>query len=126
MTERATNQKNAILNVLKDAQMPMGVSAILSAGQKVVPSLSQATVYRVLKSMIEKGIADVVQLPGSAPLYEMSGKAHHHFFRCRLCEKMFEIAGCDRFLHKLTPKGFALEEHEMFLFGLCAACKKQS
>ena len=124
MSSRNTAQRAAILDVLTRADVPLGVAQILTKGQQAVPSLSQATVYRILKQLMERGDVATVQLPGQTPLYELSGKGHHHFFRCRRCEQMYEVTGCEGLVDRLVPRGFALEDHDLFLYGLCAACRR--
>jgi Fur family ferric uptake transcriptional regulator len=82
-------------------------------------------VYRVLKALQEKDVIAIVQLPGEAPLYEMAGKSHHHFFRCRECGLMYEVNGCTDMLKSLVPRGFRLEDHALFLFGTCSTCARR-
>jgi Fur family ferric uptake transcriptional regulator len=124
MPERRTAQKAAVMNVLAEADAPLGVQEILDLASQVTPSISQATVYRVLKSLLKKQTISLVQLPGETPLYEMAGKHHHHFFRCRTCRQMYEVQGCDELIQRLLPDNFTLEDHEVFLFGLCANCRR--
>jgi Fur family ferric uptake transcriptional regulator len=112
------------MDVLTEAESPLGVGQILTRGQQAVPSISQATVYRLLKQFIERGDVATVQLPGHPPLYELSGKGHHHFFRCRRCEQMYEVTGCEGLVDRLVPAGFTLEDHDLFLYGLCAECMR--
>jgi len=123
MAERNTRQKRAIQAVLATAEAPLSVRDILLAARRDVPSLSQGTVYRVLKALTAKGRVAIVQLPGEVPLYEVAGKSHHHFFRCRKCDHMYEIEGCSKVLRHLVPDEFQLEDHEIFLFGLCPVCR---
>ena len=125
MSERSTIQKAAILDTLRSASAPLSVGQVLDRSRDKVPSLAQATVYRVLKGLLDQGVIAVVQPPGEAPLYEMAGKGHHHYFRCRRCEGMFEVVGCDELLRRLAPPGFKLEDHDLFLFGLCSSCGHQ-
>jgi Fur family transcriptional regulator, ferric uptake regulator len=122
MTERNTRQKAAVLRVLEGAGAPLAVPQVLERAQEIVPSLSQATVYRILKSLLQRKAVCTVQLPGEVPLYERAGKTHHHFFRCRRCGLMYEVGGCSRLLEGLVPRGFRLEDHELFLFGTCSVC----
>ncbi|MBS3822209.1 MAG: transcriptional repressor [Planctomycetes bacterium] len=124
MSPRNTAQRAAILDVLTETEAPLGIEQILSKGQQAVASLSQATVYRILKQMMDRGHVATVQLPGQTPLYELSGKGHHHFFRCWQCEQMFEVTGCEGLVDQLVPRGFALEDHDLFLYGLCATCRR--
>jgi Fur family ferric uptake transcriptional regulator len=65
-----------------------------------------------------------MQIPGEPPRYETCGKTHHHYFRCRSCEQVFDIEGCPGHFEDLVPKGFALEDHELILYGLCSRCSK--
>jgi Fur family ferric uptake transcriptional regulator len=124
MSPRNTAQKAAIMDVLTEAESPLGIEQILNRGQQAVPTLSQATVYRILKQLLKRGDVAMVQLPGQTPLYELSGKGHHHFFRCRRCERMYEVKGCEGLMDRLVPRGFALEDHDLFLYGLCTACRR--
>ena len=95
---------------------------MLPAAQSYAPGLGIATVYRNLKALVEEGWLESVSLPGESPRYEIAGKRHHHHFRCRTCERVFEINGCYTNLLQLTPRGFRLEGHEVVLYGLCGAC----
>ncbi len=122
MAERNTRQKQAVLGALKESSTPLGVADILSIAREAVPTLSQATVYRILNRLLKKRKIVTVQLPGEAPLYEPAGRGHHHFFRCRRCQSMYEVAGCDELLGRLTPSNFTLEGHDLFLYGLCDSC----
>jgi Fur family ferric uptake transcriptional regulator len=35
---------------------------------------------------------------------------------------MYDFEGCPGQLDGLAPKGFIMEDHELFLFGRCADC----
>jgi Fur family ferric uptake transcriptional regulator len=124
MSSRNTPQKRAVLDVLSQTDAPLSIEEILSRGRQAVPTLSQATVYRILNQFMEQGSVATVQLPGQTQLYELSGKGHHHFFRCRQCKQMYEITGCDGLVDPLVPRGFCLEEHDLFLYGLCSTCNR--
>jgi len=65
-------------------------------------SRDQATVYRNLKRLIQE---------------------HHHYFHCRVCDHSFEIPGCGLRQKAMTPGGFIIENHEVFLFGVCRSCR---
>jgi Fur family ferric uptake transcriptional regulator len=125
MSERNTRQKAAVLEVLKDARTPLAPPQILVKAQELVPTISQATIYRIIKSLLEKSVIATVQLPGEVPLYELAGKSHHHYFRCRRCGFMYEVNGCTDMLKDLVPRGFRLEDHELFLFGTCSTCTRR-
>ena len=82
-----------------------------------------ATVYRTIKGLVEEGWLLAVDLPGEAPRYEVAGKAHHDHFRCRVCNRVFEVE-CSVRLSSKMPRGFVVEGHETVLKGLCATCPR--
>ena len=125
MSERNTRQKDAIMAVFEAARTPLAPPAILAKARQTLPSISQATVYRILKVLLEKEVIATVQLPGEIPLYELAGRSHHHYFRCRQCGFMYEVRGCTALLTGLVPPGFQLENHELFLFGICSSCAEK-
>jgi len=122
--KRKTNQRNAIQEVFLKADRPLGIDEILEAGRRTVGSLNQATVYRNLKLLVQNGWLKRINTPELGTLYEIAGKEHHHHFQCRSCDRLFEISGCAFNEGSLTPPGFVTEEHEVYLFGICAACRQ--
>jgi Fur family ferric uptake transcriptional regulator len=120
--ERKTPQRNAIAQVFLRHDRPMGIEEILSHGRKIVESLNQATVYRNLKAMVESGWLRQFSHPSLGTLFELADKAHHHHFHCQKCNKIYELPGCALNREKAVPEGFVLQEHEIFLSGVCRAC----
>ena len=108
--------------MFEDAGRPLGPAEVLEAGREHVEGLGIATVYRTIASLVEAEWLIPVELPGEPPRYEVAGQAHHHHFRCRGCDRVFEIHGCPGSLEHLAPKGFRLERHEVVLYGLCGTC----
>lgn len=121
-SERDTQQRRAIRSAIERADRPLSPREVLDQAQPQSPGLGIATVYRTLKSGVEAGWLQPVELPGEPPRYEPTGKQHHHHFHCRRCDRVYEIEGCLDDLRHLTPPGFALEAHEIVLYGRCADC----
>ncbi|KAF1022758.1 MAG: Zinc-specific metallo-regulatory protein [Paracidovorax wautersii] len=122
--ERNTRQRHAIQKAIDDARRPLSPQEVLEAAQTDVPGLGIATVYRNLKSMLEAGAIELVVLPGDNPRYESKQAAahHHHHFQCRACGKVYDVPGCVQGYAQLAPTGFAVEGHELTLYGVCADC----
>lgn len=123
--QRQTRQRKAVASVLEQADGPLTPAEIHKAARKLIPSLGIATVYRALRSLVFKGEVLHVGLPGETPRYETAGRSHHHFFQCRLCEKVFEVHDCPSDLQRLVPRGFLLEDHQVFLYGKCGPCRRK-
>jgi Fur family transcriptional regulator, ferric uptake regulator len=75
-----------------------------------------------LKLLVDDGWLKRVTHPSLGSLYERAGKGHHHHFHCRGCNRAFELPGCALREDKVAPDGFVVEEHEIFLFGICPSC----
>jgi Fur family ferric uptake transcriptional regulator len=119
---RRTRQRTAIRAVFEQARRPLSIAEVLEEAQRVVPGLGIATVYRTVGALVEEGSLSAVEIGGEAPRYEVSGRGHHHHFRCRRCHRVFEVEGCLPEVQKLAPEGFVVEDHEILLFGLCPQC----
>jgi Fur family ferric uptake transcriptional regulator len=71
--------------------------------------------------LVADGLVEVVSLPGEVDRYEIH-KHHHHHFHCKSCLQVTDIDACPGDLSKLMPTGYALEEHQITLYGKCPAC----
>lgn len=122
-SQRSTRQREAIRDVLTEADRPLSPREILDRGRKTITNMSLATVYRSLKAFVDEGFLTEVALPGEAARYELAGKGHHHHFHCRDCGRAFDIHGCPgASVDTLAPAGFEVDGHEITLFGRCPAC----
>jgi Fur family ferric uptake transcriptional regulator len=120
--ERSTRQRAAIISAIEREGRPLSPGEILAGAQAEVPGLGAATVYRTLKSLVADGVMVSVELPGEPPRYEPAGAKHHHHFRCRGCDRVFEVPGCAKGIAALLPRGFELDGHELVLYGRCRGC----
>jgi Fur family ferric uptake transcriptional regulator len=120
--ERKTIQRQAIRDAIIEASRPLSPQEVLEAARPSAKKLGIATVYRTIKTLLAEGVVKAVDLPGEPPRYEPAGKHHHHHFRCRACNKVYEIEGCPKNLKRIAPRGFRVESHDLTLFGVCARC----
>lgn len=124
MAQRTTRQRSAIEAALARAAHPLTAEELLASAQAECPALGIATVYRAIRDLTTAGRVQAVALPGAAPRYERAGRGHHHHFACRGCGKVFHVEGCPGDLARLAPAGFAVEAHEIVLYGMCAGCQQ--
>ncbi|NIM20180.1 MAG: transcriptional repressor [Candidatus Latescibacteria bacterium] len=118
---RRTEQRSALRQALQEANRPLSAKELLRVARGVVAGLGIATVYRNIKILADEGWLVPVIIPGEPVRYEVAGKAHHHHFHCRLCDRVFDIPGCALGADRI-PAGFELDEHEVVLYGKCADC----
>ena len=118
-----TQQRRAILDALEQTGRPLSPTEILEVAQDSVPNLSLPTVYRNLKFLLQGEVIIAVDVPGQPPRYELSGMKHHHHFLCRICNRLYDLAGCPGSFAGLAPRGFTVNGHDLLLTGRCRSCK---
>jgi len=125
--KRKTKQRELIRSALSSADGPLSPSEILELSKEDCPSISLATVYRALKSLLKDEEVVSVPVPGEPDRYETAHCAHrhHHHFHCDGCGKVYHIEGCPEGLRALVPKGFTMMRHEIMLYGNCDWCKNE-
>ena len=117
-----TQQKRVLNDVFARAKRPLTPAEICEEARREIPSLGIATVYRAIRQFVAEGQVRAVEVPGAAPHYESAARRHHHFFLCLQCRRLFDLIGCLRGVQSLAPDGFRVQEHEIVLYGDCAAC----
>lgn len=124
--ERSTRQRKAIEDALSHAERPMTPEELLASARGGVPNMGIATVYRALKDLRAAGDVVAVEVAGHPTCYESAHRGHHHHFHCRVCQHVFEVEACAHGINAMAPVGFRIEDHEIVLRGLCAACARAS
>jgi Fur family ferric uptake transcriptional regulator len=124
ITTRQTKQKAAIVLALEQAQRPLSPAEILAGAKSGLASISLATVYRVVRALVDDGTIVAVSLPGAPDRYETHACAahHHHHFHCDDCGRVFDVPGCGLRVNSPIPAGFSLKRHEVVLYGSCNEC----
>jgi Fur family ferric uptake transcriptional regulator len=122
--QRTTQQRQMILQVLKEENRPLGHLEIFDRVKMIRPNIGIATVYRSIKHFLDTREIVVVELPGVSRRYEVRGKGHHHHFLCNNCETLFEVEGCPGKIQLDPPSGFKVLSHEILLKGICKDCAK--
>ena len=123
---RLTPQRREVYNVLlEDRDHPTATEVFLRA-KKRVPSISLATVYNCLETLVECGLAKQVNVEREATRYCPNLSEHGHFV-CNSCGIVSDIpvtkgGSLTQFLK--VPSGFIINHSEITLRGTCPACKK--
>ena len=128
MKRRETRQREAILNVLRDADSHPTADQIYDEVRKTIPNISKGTVYRNLKILKDTGKISELNLDGTVSRYE-DKKDNHYHFRCEKCGRIFDLD--EPVNHALDEKiakqtGFTVSHHQLEFRGLCKACQDKS
>ena len=125
---RETRQREAILNILRQADSHPTADMIYDEVRKVIPNISKGTVYRNLKLLRDTGEIAELSLSGTVSRYE-SKKENHYHFRCEKCGRVYDLdEPVNKKLDKRIAKktGFQVSCHQLEFRGLCKDCQEES
>lgn len=74
---RITRPRQAVARVLAEARDHPDAEQVLARARAQEASLSQATAYRTLAVLVEKGVLHTHTFDGSATRYELARRPHH-------------------------------------------------
>ena len=129
LKSRRTRQKELIMDILRDAGVPLTAGEIYARGVKQQPTLAKSTVYRNLEAMQERGEVIHGQLENGERFYAAATPhAHKHYMICKTCNRMLDLPACP--MEKLEQElaasaGFTVTDHVLQLYGYCKECAEQ-
>ena len=125
---KATLPRLKILRILEEAKVRHMTAEdvykiLLAAGEEV----GLATVYRVLTQFEGAGLVIRHNFEGARAVFEINQGSHHDHMVCIECGKIFEfqdIAIEERQLKVASIAGFVVEDHSLYLYGVCQGMRK--
>ncbi|MDD5511019.1 MAG: transcriptional repressor [Dehalococcoidales bacterium] len=126
MIQRATRQREAILQVLRCADSHPTADWIYEEVKKSIPNISKGTVYRNLKVLRDTGKIAELNLSGTVSRYEGRQDNHYHF-RCTKCGQIFDLDEPvnKKLEEKIAGKtGFTVSSHQLEFRGICKDCQQ--
>jgi Fur family peroxide stress response transcriptional regulator len=124
---RRTPQRLAVLECVQRAAGHPTAEQIGADLNRRFPRASRATVYNALRALRDAGLVSELRLAdGAAARYEAKLDRHHHFL-CRRCGRLEDVSREAVGAPALGALGgdFVVEDYEIVLRGLCAACGKK-
>ncbi|MBN1445504.1 MAG: transcriptional repressor [Candidatus Omnitrophica bacterium] len=88
-----------------------------------IPTLSKTTIYNTLKVFVDKKIISQVTVEEKEVRYDFSEGAHLHF-KCKKCGELYDIFHKCSLLDEKEIDGHSVDEHHLYLKGLCKNCRK--
>lgn len=121
---KATPLREAILNAVYKSGKPMSADEITRKLTKV--EFDQASLFRSLKALAEKGLLSQVDLGEGFIRYEAHCQehSHHHHIMCQSCKKITVLPFCipQEIVDYLKKAGYSNLSHRMDFFGTCKSC----
>ena len=124
MQERQTKQKQIIYDALKTLNHPTATE-VYGYVHETHPTVSRATVFRVLGGFAGSGRALELRSAGSEVRYDYNIEPHYHA-HCDRCGRVADVkvSGMNKGGLKVTEDcGFSVCSYSVAFFGLCKDCK---
>jgi Fur family peroxide stress response transcriptional regulator len=121
---RVTAQRLAVYRTLAEDPGHPTADAIYRRLRGAMPSLSPATVYRVLESLVRDGLLRRVSTTGGAGRFDANLTPHQHLI-CRVCGRMTDVHAptveVGRVAARARPR-FVVEDVDIRIVGRCETC----
>jgi len=120
---RKTTAKETILELLARSPRALSQDAI---ARKIDLPVNRTTIYRILNQFCEDGLAHRVVAGDGKQYFTLCGDCggkrlprHHFHFLCTQCGSLECLEQAVQFS---LPQGYALEQMNCLLMGICAEC----
>lgn len=119
-----TVQRRAILENLSSRTDHPTADQIYASIQDRITGVSRTTVYRVLETFVQLGLAQKISNPEAKARFDADTSRHHHA-SCLACEKVIDIDARhlpDIDLSSVDLGGFKVFDCSVVAVGLCSDC----
>jgi len=125
--QRVTPQRLMIAAAVRDLDRHATAEQIFTDVAGRMPGVSLPTVYATLELLEEIGLVRRVATEGGTAVYDPRTDQHHHLV-CRRCGAISDVDGAVDHSALLTAArgaGFAPDEAQVVIRGLCASCRAE-
>lgn len=124
--QRVTKQRLAVSAALDELDDFVSTQELYRLLQNQGVSVSLATAYRILQSLADDGLVDVLRnTDGEAVYRRCAVTGHHHHLLCRSCGKAVEVEApaVETWAARVAAEnGYTEVAHTVEIFGLCPEC----
>ncbi|MDP4144614.1 MAG: Fur family transcriptional regulator [Bacillota bacterium] len=122
---KLTPQRIAVYKYLKSTNEHPSAEIIYKALQSDYPTMSLATVYKALKTLVEVGLVQEINVGESNFRYDGNTNPHPHI-HCISCGKVDDIIGVsfDDLNDRITDHtDYDILTNQVYFYGVCNDCK---
>lgn len=121
-----TPQRRAVYKALLESEEHPTPEALYKRVRRQMPSLSLATIYKVLDALESVGLVRAVPVLSRKRRYDANDDVHHHLV-CTACGdiKDYYSEEFDRLVPRQTLRGFRPQAVSVNITGLCARCRSR-
>jgi len=121
---KLTPQRLAIIEFLSEYGH-LSISKMYTLVKEKFPSISLATIYKNVNTMIDNGFLKEVKIIGDDSRYELNYGEHSHVI-CRECGVVVDIDLDERdiFMEASKKSNIKVDSSSMVFYGICKKCEE--
>ncbi|MGB3683744.1 MAG: Fur family transcriptional regulator [Rubrobacteraceae bacterium] len=120
---RVTPQRRAVWSTFEGGENGhLTADEVFEKARRELPELARATVYNALGELVRAGLLQMVEGRG-ATLYDPNPDPNHHHFRCRACDRLYDVQveGLEKI--GVSGEGFDVDRKNITFTGTCPNCR---
>ena len=122
---KLTPQRLAVYQYLMGTKDHPSAEAIYKALQPIYPTMSLATVYKALKTLVEVGLVQEINVGEGNFRYDATVNDHAHI-QCLKCSRVDDLE-IDSFpnLNQIAAENskYEIKWNKLFFYGVCVSCQ---
>ena len=122
---KLTPQRLAVYQYLMGTKDHPSAEAIYKALQPIYPTMSLATVYKALKTLVEVGLVQEINVGEGNFRYDATVNDHAHI-QCLKCSRVDDLE-IDSFpnLNQIAAENskYEIKWNKLFFYGVCESCQ---
>ena len=130
MKVKLNNNSQALLEFVRSTDRHPTAQEIYEAVRHVRPRIGLATVYRILRQLVQQGYIKEIGPDEQGSRYDGHISRHDHAV-CTLCGALLDVPlevaiPAEVLQAAARSTGIALTSHEVRLYGLCSSCQDRN
>lgn len=122
---KLTPQRIAVYKYLRSTKEHPSAEIIYKSLQPSYPTMSLATVYKALKTLVEVNLVQEINVGEGNFRYDGNVEPHPHV-QCLTCGRVDDIEGISFFDLNTRIKdqtNYEILSHQLYFYGICPNCK---
>ena len=122
---KLTPQRLAVYQHHKNTNEHPSAESVYKTLHESYPTMSLATVYKTLKTLVEIGLVQEINIGEGNFRYDGNCNEHGHI-QCINCGKVEDLCGIDFLpLNKMVEEGtnYTVKYNKLFFYGSCEKCQ---
>ncbi len=118
---KLTLQRVNIYSYLRSTCEHPTVDTIYKNIKKIIPTISLATVYKTLNTLVDYGLIKMINVCEENFRYDANIDLHGHI-KCTNCNKVEDLHLDTNLINSLSIENYDVQNFDLFLYGTCKSC----